>query len=406
MKILLLAPQPFYQVRGTPIAVDLVLRVLSARGHVVDVLAFHEGVDVRHPNVRIHRIPALPMVRNVGAGPSIKKLICDAFFVRKALRMTSRERYDLVHAVEEAVFLAIWIKRRHGVNYVYDMDSSLPKQIVERYDYLRGLVPWLQWHEGRAVQQAAVVLAACEAVAEHARYHRPQGVVVLNDVSLLSLDENRSEQGDGALRQALNVKGPLVMYVGALEQDRGTGLMLESFASALRRVPNARLVIVGGRSTQIALWRRSAAKLGAAHAVHFLGPRPVSELRRFLSCADVLLSPQTHPINTPMKIYSYMDSGKAILATDLPAHRQVLNDKLAALAEPTPIAFSKKLVQLLSDPALRQRLGCRSRAHACAHYHYDGFRETLDTVYDELERRGNGTPPVRPRRTERFRVAS
>ncbi len=404
MKILLLAPQPFYQVRGTPIAVDLVLRVLSQRGCEVDVLTFHEGIDVHHRNVRIHRIPALPLVRNVGAGPSIKKVICDAFFVRKALSMMARQRYDLVHAVEEAVFIALWIKRRYGLNYVYDMDSSLPKQIVERYALLRGLRPWLQRPEGHAVQQAAVVLAACEAVAEHARYYRPQGIVVLNDVSLLSLEENRREQDDGTLRQELNIQGPLAMYVGALERDRGTGLMLESFAGALRRVPSARLVIVGGRSAQIQAWRRSATRLGVTHAVHFLGPRPISELGHLLACADVLISPQTHPINTPMKIYSYLDAGKAILATDLPAHRQVLDEELAALAEPTSAAFSAKLVQLLTDPGLRQRLGERSHAHACTHYHYEVFRQILDAVYDELESHANGTPSVHPTRIDQWRT--
>ncbi len=46
MKILLLAPQPFYQERGTPIAIKLLLEVLSRRGDQVDVVTFHEGADV------------------------------------------------------------------------------------------------------------------------------------------------------------------------------------------------------------------------------------------------------------------------------------------------------------------------------------------------------------------------
>ena len=109
MKVLLLAPQPFYQERGTPIAVDLVVRTLSAQGDEVDVLAYHEGSDVQYPGVRVHRIPRLPFVRRVGPGPSWKKLCCDAVFFVTALRMAARTRYDLVHAVEESVFIAMVI---------------------------------------------------------------------------------------------------------------------------------------------------------------------------------------------------------------------------------------------------------------------------------------------------------
>ena len=118
MRVLLLAPQPFYQERGTPIAVDLVLRSLSARWDDVDVLTYHEGASVDYPGVRLHRIPRLPFVRGVGPGPTLKKLLCDAVFFFAALRMARRTRYDLVHAVEESVFVALVIKRVFGFTKV------------------------------------------------------------------------------------------------------------------------------------------------------------------------------------------------------------------------------------------------------------------------------------------------
>ena len=65
MNILLLAPHPFYQDRGTPIAVNLVLKVLSERGDRIDVLTFHEGREVDYPRVRIYRIPAWPFLLNI-----------------------------------------------------------------------------------------------------------------------------------------------------------------------------------------------------------------------------------------------------------------------------------------------------------------------------------------------------
>jgi len=89
MRILLLAPEPFYQERGTPLAVDLVLRTLSARGEQVDALVYHEGEDVAYPGVTIQRIPQIPGLSRIGPGPSWKKLACDLVFFGCALRLAA-----------------------------------------------------------------------------------------------------------------------------------------------------------------------------------------------------------------------------------------------------------------------------------------------------------------------------
>ena len=87
MKILLLAPQPFFQARGTPIAVRLVLEFLSSRGHRVDALTYHEGSDVDIPNCRVVRIPRLPGIRDIRPGFSLKKILCDLVMLFVCARM-------------------------------------------------------------------------------------------------------------------------------------------------------------------------------------------------------------------------------------------------------------------------------------------------------------------------------
>ena len=136
MKILLLAPHPFFQARGTPIAVRNVLEFLSERGHSVDVLTYAEGTDVQIPNCKVHRIVRVPGVRNIRPGFSIKKVFCDLLMGAACLRMMRRTRYDLVHAVEESAFIASLMRRLSGVPYIYDMDSSLAEQMVETYPSL------------------------------------------------------------------------------------------------------------------------------------------------------------------------------------------------------------------------------------------------------------------------------
>jgi glycosyltransferase involved in cell wall biosynthesis len=383
MRILLLAPHPFYRDRGTPIAVDLAARALSERGDTVDLLTYHVGTDVSHRNVRIHRIPRVPFVRDVPAGFSFRKMLCSLVLAAKALEMARNCRYDVVHAVEEAVFVAILIHRLYGVPFVYDMDSSLPQQLVGAHPFLLPLRGWFVWCERWAVKNAQLVLPVCEPVAALARRHRREGIVMLPDVAVTTAYATSSPPPP-SLRQKCSAHGPLVMYVGSLEKNRGIQLLLESFAIASVRVPDAHLAIIGGTAAQVKSYQGYADRLGLAASVSLMGSQPVSHLAGFLAQADVLVSAQLQEINTPMKIYSYLASGKAILATDISAHRAVVSENCAVLADPNPEAFAAALTRLLLDPHMRRRLGEAGLRLVSDRYDYSNFRQTLWAAYDLL----------------------
>jgi len=186
MRILFLAPQPFYQVRGTPIAVNNFLKVLSERGDQVDVITYHEGWDVKYEHINVHRISRIPFVHGIRPSFSWKKVICDGFMFFKAIRLASRTRYRLVHAVEESVFIALVLKWLFRIPYIYDMDSSLAQQMVEKYPVLSPLRFLLNSCERLAVRNAEVVVPVCDALVAVAKEYRAKKCVVLPDVSLLT----------------------------------------------------------------------------------------------------------------------------------------------------------------------------------------------------------------------------
>ena len=94
MRILLVAPQPFYQERGTPIAVRMLVEVLCGQGHVVDMLTYHEGADLPIEGLRILRTPALPGLRHVPIGISWKKLVCDLLLSVRLLGLALSHKSD------------------------------------------------------------------------------------------------------------------------------------------------------------------------------------------------------------------------------------------------------------------------------------------------------------------------
>jgi glycosyltransferase involved in cell wall biosynthesis len=393
VRILVLAPHPFFQARGTPLAVRKVLEFLGARGHQLDLLTFHEGEDVDIPNCRIHRIASPFGIRNLRPGFSFKKVVCDIFMFAKCLRMIRQNRYDLIHAVEESAFIAAAMQRLTSIPYVYDMDSSLAEQLVDAYPALQFVFPTLRRFEALAVRRSLGVLAVCAALEEVAHGHAPDKPIGrVEDTTLLVPDEHGGNRhgSDAALPAGIGRETPLVMYVGNLEHYQGIRLLLEGFRHTLMRVPQAHLVIVGGVNKHIALYRKRANKLGIVSQVHFLGPRPIASLNGLLKRAEVLVSPRLGGLNTPMKIYSYLDSGTVVLATRLRTHTQILDDRTAYLVAPEPEALGNGLADLLSDPALRERLARRAKAYVQQEFTPEAAHRKLTSFYTMIESKASG----------------
>ena len=383
MKVLLLAPHPFYQDRGTPIAVSLVLKVLSQRTAKVDVVTYHEGKDLYYEYVTVHRIPNMPFIRGVRPGFSWKKVMCDVLLLGKALLLVSKNKYHLVHAVEESVYIAVLLKFLFRIPYVYDMDSSLPQQMMERYPWLASVKALLNGFERLAVRNAKVVVPVCEALSDSIREYHPAKVMVVHDVAL---PQDGCGSDPSNLKSQLGIEGLVIMYVGNLEKYQGIDLLLESFALVLRRTDQASLVIIGGENTDIERYRKRASDWGVDGKIHFLGPKPVQDLSGYLSQADILVSPRIRGNNTPMKIYSYLQSGKAVLATELPTHTQVLGPHVVMLAPPDVEMFSKAMLRLIEDEALRLRLGKAGKEFVVTRYTYGSLHGKLMTLFDYLER--------------------
>lgn len=381
MKILLLAPSPFFQLRGTPIAVKLLTQVLSAQGHKVHILTYHEGETVEFPNLTISRTPALPGIKNIKPGPSWKKIISDLAMFIKLLKMIRKNRFDIIHAVEESVFMALAIKKIYGIPFIYDLDSSLSQQLSEKYQALRFLKPVLEIFEKSAIRGSLGTVTVCKSLEDKVVKCDPHKLVVrLEDITLLP---ERSGQEIRLENQEMNE--PVVMYMGNLESYQGIDLLLEGFQVAAQKIPEAKLVIIGGIDPDIRRYRKKAEELKIGPKTLFLGPKPIDQMRSFFDQAQILVSPRIQGQNTPMKIYSYLDSGKAVLATDLPTHTQVLDNRIALLVSPTPDALAEGMVTLLKDSRFREDLARGAKQRVQQEYCFEAFQKKLVHFYSLIE---------------------
>jgi len=384
MRILHLAPHPFYIDRGTPIDVLLVLRVLSERENSsVDILVYNEGKDVDLKNVKIHRIPNLRILKKLRPGFSAKKILCDFFLFFKAWKLIRKNKYDFIHAGEEAVFMAMLFKFFYKVPYVYDLDSSIAQQLVEKKSLLKIFLPIFNWLEAKAIKGSIVNLPVCNALAELCEKRGSKKTITLHDISQL---KNPGAESKGILKEKVGADKLILLYIGNLEPYQGIDLLLESFQIVCTKTDKIDLIIIGGNSEDINFYQEKANRLNINAQVHFLGPKPFDDLDKYLSEADIIACPRIQGINTPMKLFPYLHSGKAVIATDLYTHNQIITKNEAYLVQPTPEGFAAGILELAENETLRKEFGERGMAFIEENHTYKAHRKRLHGVYDWIKK--------------------
>jgi len=123
-RILLIAPQPFFQWRGSPIRVSFDALALAQLGFEVDLLTMPFGEEKHIRGVRIIRIPNMLLVRTIPIGPSFSKAFFDVLLLVKAVWLSLRNHYDFIHGIEEAGALGIFIAKLSGAKLVFEKHSD------------------------------------------------------------------------------------------------------------------------------------------------------------------------------------------------------------------------------------------------------------------------------------------
>ena len=382
MHILMIAPEPFFEPRGTPFSEFHRIRALTGLGHTVDLVTYPFGRDVEMPGLRIHRCLRPPFMKGIGIGPSWKKVPLDVNVALTAIRLALTRRYDAVHSHEEGGAIGVVLATVKGIPHLYDMHSSLPQQITNfGYGHMKWLTRVFSVLERFMISRSRVVIVICPELEVTVKGVAPTIPAVLIENAPGSGEAPRAGSGL-AIRERLGLTAstPVVLYTGTFEAYQGLDLLYQAMRDVVGRRPDARLVMVGGEPAQVERAREAVRALGLAPAVIFTGQRPFEEVPAYLDAATVLASPRSTGTNTPLKIYQYLRSGRPIIATRLRTHTQVLGEETAFLADATPAAFAAAILTALNDPAAAKAVGDRARALAEEKYTDEAYIAKTSTA--------------------------
>jgi len=397
----MIAPQPFFQPRGTPFSVLHRLKALSQLGYKIDLVTYHLGQDVSIDNVNIHRAKRVSWVKEIAIGPSKTKMLLDVYVYGRAVELLRRQRYDLIHTHEEAGFFGIRLSKKFGTLHLYDMHSSLPQQLANfKYSRAKILLNIFEKLEAATINSAQAVITICPELFNYVKMRFPEKYnKLIENVADNAIVFGESKNGNGkttatdlALRYGLSKNGNdkndamTILYTGTFEAYQGLDLLIESSQPVIsRHQNNVRFLVVGGKPEQVAQYQAKADQFGVGANFIFTGQRPPEEIPEFMKLADMLVSPRLAGNNTPLKIYSYLRSGIPIVATAHLTHTQVLNAEVAVLTDCTPPAFANGMLRVLEDRGYGEKLSRNAQALAAREYSYEAYLQKTKEIYSYLE---------------------
>jgi glycosyltransferase involved in cell wall biosynthesis len=200
----------------------------------------------------------------------------------------------------------------------------------------------------------------------------------------------RPRRPDGSLRQELGLppSAPLVGIVAALRPEKNHELFLQAAALVRRRLPDARMLIVGDGSRRAAL-ESLTAELSLSGAVHFLGTR--HDVPELLSLFDVVAL-TSHMEANPVSILEAMASAKPVVATRVGSVGEtVIDGRTGYMVAPGDAAqLAERIVSLLQEPAQAAAMGRAGREQVLAHWSIqrmvEGYEDLLSGLWEKSGR--------------------
>jgi glycosyltransferase involved in cell wall biosynthesis len=396
MKILIVAPQPFFSPRGTPFSVYYRTLISAELGLDIDFLTYGEGEDVSISGVRLRRIPRFKFLGEVKIGPSPLKLVLDFFILIKLISMLIKNKYDVVHAHEEAVFLALPLKPIFKFKLIYDMHSSLPQQLTNfNFTTSRLLINIFKKLEDASLHSADAIITICPDLFNYVNgivKNREKHYLIENSIFE---DVRLAHDGKGGLKgdnkKVVEIlKFPkhkkLIVYAGTLEKYQGIDILIHAFRQVLKKEPSALLIIVGGSPEQVLSFKDLARELKISDSVIFTGRIPQKQAKHYTTVANVLVSPRSEGTNTPLKIYEQLASGIPLVATNIYSHTQVLSNRVAFLVNPESGDMARGILSALSsDGEVQARV---TKAHELYERDYSRniYKEKLTNLFEYLKK--------------------
>ena len=383
LRILMIAPNPFFVDRGFSVQVYEQARELIRLGHQVTICTYHCGRDL--PGLDIRRTPNIPWYTADQIGASYHRLYINLLLFALSLRVCREIKPDVIHGhIHEGALIGEMVRWVTGVPVLFDLQGGLVEELRDK-GFLKGdglLVKTFRWLERRIDHGADLIVTQSAAMAEDLRVNfgvPPERVHLTMDG--VNTEDFRPGLATPELRRELGLPSDkkIVVYLGLLTEYQGVDCLLQAIPLVIRQYPAVHFLIMG---YPVEKYQRMAAAMGISDHITFTGRIDYARAAEYICLGDVAASPKLGKTEANGKLYNYMACGLPTVAFDAWVNREILGE-YGVYASPIgdPAALANAIVQVLSDDELARRLGQGGRERVVKMYSWANVARRLVQFY-------------------------
>lgn len=393
MKVLMIAPTPFFSDRGCHVRILEEAKVLQSLGHQVTISTYHIGKDVE--GIEIRRMPPLFFwYKKTAAGPSWQKpLLLDPLLILSTLWTSYQESYDIVHGHLHEGSIIGWFASRMRINktpLLFDYQGSLTGELLSHH-FIRGrqeLLKAFRFGEHLADKAADLIICSSSKGAEDLKEQfniQEEKIRVLLDGA--DTEIFRPGPKDEDLRQKLSLPSDkkLVGYLGVLSAYQGVDLLLEAIPWILKNYPDVHFLIMGYPNVEG--YQNKVLEMELDKVVTFTGRIPYDQASNYLNLVDVAVAPKVSKTEANGKLYNYMALGLPTVVFDSDVNREILGNLGIYASYANYQDLAEKMINLLKDENQQEELRGKLRQRCQAQFSWKAQGKKLEKIYEEVLRK-------------------
>lgn len=384
LRVLMLAPTPFFADRGCHVRIYEEARALMACGHEVRIATYHLGRDM--PGIATDRAVRIPWYGKLSAGPSWHKPYLDILLFFTALRAARRMRPDLIHAhLHEGAFFGVFLKKILGIPLLFDCQGSLTGELADHGFAREGslLYRFFALLEGGINRNADAIITSSGAGRDDlvGRWGVPARKVTALMDGVDTAVFRPYPRDEVRRRLGIAPQVPLVVFLGVLNRYQGIDILLSAMVILKAKGSPVRFLVMGFPDGG---YREKARELGVDDMVTFTGRIDYGKAPAYLSAGDMAVSPKISLTEANGKLFNYMACGLPTVVFDTPINREILGDAGVYARFGDAADLADRIEALAADTAGRDRLGQQARDRAEKEHSWRARGEQLSGICRRL----------------------
>jgi len=303
MKVLMIAPTPFFSDRGCHIRIYEEIKTLKQLGHSITLCTYHLGEDI--PGLTIKRSLTVPWYNKLDAGPSWHKPYLDMLLFFLVLKELYTNKFDLIHAhLHEGIFIGkiAAFFRFKKIPLIFDSQGGLVSELSAQHFITEGswLMKFFSWMEKKLYRAPDILITSSNYLKGYPNH------VVFDTVNQ---DSYKVDQSDvQKIVEQYNLKNKLVItYSGGIKSYKGINIIFDAIPLVLKKIPNAIFLMIG--YGELAEYQQVVKRLNVEKNVIFTGRVSYFDIPKYLHVSDIAIDPKPEATEANGKVLHYRAAG-------------------------------------------------------------------------------------------------